>query len=125
MFEAVWRRKELHREHQGGNVFLVRKDDGTMYLTFSDKKLVRVDHHLSDDEYDRVMNIWSGTDKIIPFTPPQPCEGGTGVMEDIKEIVTLETLQKALEKQRNEMRNEMLENLKQTTGINEKAKRHE
>ena len=35
-------------------------------------------------------------------------------MGDVKEIVTLETLQEALEKQRNEMRNEMLEDLKQT-----------
>ena len=114
VFEAVWRRKELHREHQGENVFLVRKDDGTFYFMFSNKKLVRVDHHLSDDEYQMVMEVWSGLDKVIPFAPPQPCEGGTKEVEDAKEVVTVKTLQKALEKQRVEMRSEMLEGLRQT-----------
>ena len=35
-------------------------------------------------------------------------------MENVREIVTVEILQKPLEKQRNEMKTEMLEDLKQT-----------
>ena len=69
---------------------------------------MRVDHHLSNDEYDTVMKIWSRTDKVIPFTPPQPCEGATGVVEDVRGRIV------SLEKQGNEMTTEMLEDLKQT-----------
>ena len=98
----------------GKKVFLVRKDDGTFYLMFSNKKLVRVDHYLSDEEYQTAMEIWIRTDKVIPVVPPQPCEGGTGEVEDAKGIVTLERLQKAQKQQRIEMRSEMLEDLKQT-----------
>ena len=95
-------------------MFLVRKDDGTFYLMFSNKKLVRVDHHLSDDEYQTVMGIWIELEKVIPFAPPQPDEGDIKEVEDAKEVVTMKMLQKALEKQKVDLKSEMLENLRQT-----------
>ena len=57
---------------------------------------------------------WTTKEKVIPFNPPQPLERGTGEEEKRKEIVTLGTLQKALEQQRTEMRSEMMNDLKQT-----------
>ena len=75
---------------------------------------MRVDHHLSDDEYQTVMGIWIELEKVIPFAPPQPDEGDIKEVEDAKEVVTMEMLQKALEKQKVDLKSEMLENLRQT-----------
>ena len=74
VFGKVWNQEKLHLEHQGENVLIVRKDDGTMHFMFSDRKIVRVDHLLSDPQYYYVISIWPAETKIVPFVIPSLVE---------------------------------------------------
>ena len=51
-------------------MFIVRKDDRTLHYMFSGRKIVRVDHKMSDEEYYYATSIWSDKENIVPFIIP-------------------------------------------------------
>ena len=108
MFGKVWNQKKLHLKHQGENVFILRKDDGAMHFMLSDRKIVRVDHLLSDAQYYYVISIWSAETKIVPFVIPSLVETQLNKAPKMRQgSVTVEMVQKMLQDQKHELKQEM------------------
>lgn len=72
----VWKKEKLHLEHQGGkNVLIARKDDGSICIAFSDKKILKINQFLEVQDLIRLMYSWGkiSSEKILEMeVPPSP-----------------------------------------------------
>ena len=122
LFDSVWLREEIYKEYFGEKMFLVKKDYlekmflvKKIYLAFSDRKMKRVDQHLPTEEYERAHQCWDDKEKIIPFEPPQSPEGETDT--EASHGVRLLTVKVLLDKQKSDLRSEMVDDLKKTQDL--------
>ena len=98
LFGDVWYHENLHMEHQGEKIFFIRKDNRTLHFMFSDRKIVRVDHKMSDEQFYYVDSIWPEEVKILPFAVPSLVENETvKEKETRKEVVTVEMVEKMIQ----------------------------
>ena len=108
VFGDVWYQEGLHLEYQGERTFLIRREDRTLHFMFSDKKIVRVDHKMSEEQYFYIDSIWPEGQKILPFVVPHFAETETVKDEETKkEVATVEMVEKMLQKQKMEFQLEM------------------
>ena len=115
MFGKVWNQEKLHLQPQGENIFIVRKDDGTIHFMFSDRKIIRIDYLLSDSQYHYVMLIWPTETKIAPFVIPSQVETQAyKAPEKRQEKVKVKLVQKMLQEQKSELKQEVKEELNRT-----------
>ena len=67
---------------------------------FSDRKLVRIDHKMSDEQFHYVEVIWPVDTKIVPFDVPPWVETETvKVAEQKEEVVTVLMVKQMLQSQ--------------------------
>ena len=60
---------------------------------YSDKKFARVDHYLTDEEYNTVHMNWADNEKVLHFEPPMPPEPETPVTRESSGSVNMDKLQ--------------------------------
>ena len=112
VFGEVWVQRQLHLEHQDEKVFIVRRDNRTYHIMFSERKIVRVDHKLSNEKYFYVESIWPTGTKVVPFIPPISEDTERAQSTETRgEGVTLEAVQKMIQKQKDEIKLEVQEDL--------------
>ena len=108
VFGDLWIQEQMYLEHQDESVFIVRKDNSTMHFMLSDRKIVRVDHKMTDEQYHYAMSIWSAETKVVPFIIPQIEEtSAEKVSEMPKGVVTVEMVRKMLQEQKQEIQEVM------------------
>ena len=94
----------------GGSTLNRAKEYFCVHFMFSDKKIVRVDHKMSDEQYFYIDSIWLEGQKILPFVVPHFAETETVKDEETKkEVATVEMVEKMLQKQKMGFKLEMQE----------------
>ena len=80
-----------------------------MHFMFSDRKIVRVDHLLSDAQYYYVISIWPAETKIVPFVIPSLVETQINKAPEMRQgAMTVEMVQKMVQDQKHELKQEEL-----------------
>lgn len=103
----VWRQENLHLQHQGSKTVLIaRKEDGSVCIAFSDKKILKINNFLEVQDLIKLMYSWGkvSSEKVLEVeVPPPPVAEATGVASGEK-VLTEEGLNLLLDQRDFKMR---------------------
>ena len=112
VFGEVRVQEQLHSKYRNENVFVARGDKRRFHFKFSDRKIMRIDHRMSNDQYFHVQSIWPTETKVVTFVISQLKEtGNVQETETRGEVIIMEVVQKMLQKQKQEIKLEIQEDL--------------